>query len=474
MNDHFKSEVKLLQQEIKDIMNEIAIYNQMKKDKVGEEELVDMIFQITRKYSKIPSIHLSYCELLISRQLRKQNFIEAGIGCVHVISYIYNYLRHTKKINIAVLNMKHLRDIADKFIDYEEPLLTIESDLLTENSLIKYVFDGIDDFNKANLHSFALSLCYFILPYFRAIENYKKLAEIHKKINELYTNMLDVNNRYIGYFYLVSFFNPAPQPMKQYVYRSVLRIKEFQDQLIQVHSKNGLPVTILEAKKQPDPKLKQVKVINVQPFNLETNSPQQGNDFPHTNTFCSEVRMMLDGAKPEVLEKACKDRTILQLKHPFPSMVEREEVVSSEVIRLSPIQSSTDDINSKVEQFSALLERREELRLSALQVLLKGILSAEVNGGPGAICKTFLNKDSLETNRYPVKDVKKLVDVMQKLLDNCKDGLSIHKDKMKAESAGLQNIFELGFLALDRTLKECRDLASEYCKKREEEGDNDI
>ena len=58
---------------------------------------------------------------------------------------------------------------------------------------------------------------------------------------------------------------------------------------------------------------------------------------------------------------------------------------------------------------------------------------------------------------------------MQKLLDNCKDGLSIHKDKMKAEAAGLQNIFELGFLQLDRTLKECKDLASEYCKKM---GDN--
>ncbi len=117
-----------------------------------------------------------------------------------------------------------------------------------------------------------------------------------------------------------------------------------------------------------------------------------------------------------------------------------------------------------MEELADLLLNREKLRLSSLQLLLKGILCADVNGGPCTGCQTFLNKESLKKNLYPVEDVNKLVNVMQKLWENCKEGLAIHKSQMKAEAAGLQNVFETGFIQLERTIKECKSLVEEYVK----------
>ncbi|EMD44375.1 dedicator of cytokinesis domain containing protein [Entamoeba histolytica KU27] len=454
--EKFEEELLLLKNEISKMFNYMKEHQKLIDEHVGEDVIFDNIFSFAQEYSRVPSVHLSWYKTLSEKQGERGNYVEAGICAVHFVSYIYKYL----KDKIPLLNENYLTEITTDFLDYEKPLLRTDLEELSEQSLVTWVFKGIDSFQQANLHSFAIALCYFIIPYFSANHDFRKLAQTHKRINELYSYMVDPNNRYIGYFYLVSFFGTFANAGKKYVYRSTLRIKEFQELLIKMHPQGQ----ILESKKEPDPSKAQISVINVSPFNIGGDSTKGGSDFPHTSTFCSEIRVVLDGAKPDVLEKACKKRTILKLKHSFPSVLEREEVIEQTNMMLTPIQSSTDDINCKVEQLATLLEKREELRLSTLQVLLKGILSAEVNGGPGAICKTFLNKEGLDKKLYPAEDVQKLFDVMQNLLDNCKEGLAIHKGQMKAEAAGLQNIFELGFLQLERTVKECKVLVDEYVK----------
>ncbi|ELP86990.1 dock-10, putative [Entamoeba invadens IP1] len=459
--EKFEEELLLLKDKISEMFQFMEEHERLIKENYGQDAVFDNIFQFAEKYKDVPSVHLSWYKMLETSQQNKGNFIEAGVCAVHYVHYIYKYIED----KVANLQIDYLKQITTDFLDYEDPLLRTDSAELTEQSLVDWVFKGIDAFQSANLHSFAISLCYFIIPYFSANHNFRKLADTHKRINVLYSHMVDTNNRYIGYFYLVSFYGKFHCAGKQFVYRSTLRIKEFQEALVKMHSQGEQPASIVESKKQPDPNLRQIGVINVTPFNEEGTAPLTGVDFPHTRIFCSEIRRSLDGAKPDVLEKACKERTMLRLRHAFPSVLEREEVISQSITTLTPIQSSTDDISSKAEQLSLLLEKREELRLSSLQVLLKGILSAEVNGGPGAICRTFLNKDSLEKKMYPEEDVQKLFLVMQGLLEHCKEGLAIHKGQMKAEAAGLQNIFELGFLQLERTVKECKALIDENIKK---------
>ncbi|KAL7718676.1 Dedicator of cytokinesis protein [Entamoeba marina] len=455
----FLNEIKLLQDEIHKMFDFMNHHQSLEKQMVGKDVFIDDIFKFAQEYASVPTVHFKWYNLLEEEQKKRGNHVEAGVCCVHFVAYIYKFLQN----KIPLLDEHHLMEITTDFLDYQPPLLRTENEQLTEKSLVDWVFKGIHSFSSANLHSFAIALCYFILPYFSANHDFRKLQETHQQIMELYTNMVDTNNRYIGYFYLVTFHGNFPNTGKEYVYRSCLRIKEFQTYLIQMHSSNSKlpPATILEAKKQADANARQISVINVSPFN-EDGSAQVTGDFPHTSIFCSEVRVTLDGAKPDVLEKACKRRTVLEVKHSFPSVLEREEVIKKTENQLSPIQSSTDDINAKVIQLATLLEKKDELRLSSLQIVLKGILSAEVNGGPGAICKTFLNKDALERNKYPKADVQKLFNVMQYLLDKCKEGLAIHKGQMKAEAAGLQNIFELGFLQLERTIKEAKVLVDGY------------
>ncbi|ELP91827.1 hypothetical protein EIN_422060 [Entamoeba invadens IP1] len=184
--------------------------------------------------------------------------------------------------------------------------------------------------------------------------------------------------------------------------------------------------------------------------------------FLSTNIFASEISYNPTGGKMDELSKVCKKRTVIITKKSLPSVLEREPVVSTEEVTLTPIQSNTDDIEKQIEKVASLIESTSTNtgKISQLQRQLMGILCANVNGGVLAVCNTFFTKENIKN--FGQNDVKNLYDSILRVVDLCKTGLRLHKSFMKIEFSRLQNVMELGLVNIERTLRECGVIIDAY------------
>ncbi|KAL7714233.1 DOCKER domain-containing protein [Entamoeba marina] len=173
------------------------------------------------------------------------------------------------------------------------------------------------------------------------------------------------------------------------------------------------------------------------------------------NTFVIEIGI---GKGASVIKK----RTIITTKRCFPSVMEREVVINKKEITLSPVETGTADVETMLQELSADIKKLKDdkdAKISNLQRRLMGILSANVNGGIGLYLTQFLSKDRIE--RYDENQVIDLYTIIERILSVCKDGLSIHKNHMKAENAQIQNVMEEGYLTLEKLTKDARNALTE-------------
>jgi len=209
-----------------------------------------------------------------------------------------------------------------------------------------------------------------------------------------------------------------------------------------------------------DPTIPFITVINVNPFKDGRKQTKFCVNFCGSDGFVSEKPIKSEKKHPG-LEDTQKVRTIFKTAHSIPSVLEREPIIDIKESTLSPIECCIDDVDNKLEDLSTSIEElvtklknksNKDVNVTSLQPKLKGILVAEVNGGIGAICDTFLKSPNIE--KYKIEHVSKLYQLLQRTLDACKRGLTIHKSNMKQEHAGIQSVFDRGYLATSKIIRD--------------------
>ncbi|BFU21928.1 dedicator of cytokinesis, putative [Entamoeba histolytica HM-1:IMSS-B] len=468
-NKKFGEELKLLRDHVQSFLRDLSDLEILKK---SSEKAIDLIterkLEIAQKYIDCPQIHIPWFKMIANEHEKRGNYVEAGIAIVHIIHFIYC----TIKDDIHPLNVEYLKEITNDFLDYKQPSFQSSSTTLNTDTLVEEVKHGVQLFKTAHVYSFAIALYNFIIPYFISNKNYAELALAHEEVNTLYNG---ITEPFIWYYYCVGFYGEKAfekDHKKQYIYRSSLRLKEFGNEIKEMRKKdlNGIGIspdwkTNIEGIDIDKCTTPFYTVVNVYPFKDGRKQNNFNVNFTGVGVFVSEQTCKTDKKHPG-LEDTQKVRTIYKTKHNIPSVLEREEVQSVIQKVMSPIECCIDDVDNKLEDLSTSIEdfKNKDTNIMSLQPKLKGILVAEVNGGIGAICDTFLKQPNIQ--KYDVDYVLNLYSLLQRTLFTCKRGLTIHKSNMKQEHAGIQSVFDRGYLSTSKIIRDVKADVLEYARSK--------
>lgn len=465
LNKRFGDELDILHNHIMAFLGNLADLERLKESNESAKDIIiERQLEIAQRFIDCPQIHIPWFRMIAEEQEKRENYVEAGVATVHVVNFIYCAI----KDSIHPLDVEHLRHITNDYLDYMKPAYQSGSTMMNADVLVEEVKHAVRMFKSAHLYSFAIGLYNFIIPYFSSNKNYAELAAAHEDVNSLYA---DITQPFIWYYYRVGFYGQSlfgSYHQKQYIYRSPLRAREFALAICQMHKKKVRGIDITPDWKTDvsdiDPKSPYITVIDVKPFKDERKQTKFAIDFTGANKFVSEKPVKSDKKHPG-LEDTRKTRTVFTTAHCIPSVLERELITEVVETERTPIECCVDDIDYKLEDLSTSISelKNKETNVVSLQPKLKGILVAEVNGGIGTICETFLKAPNIE--KYKVDDVIHLYQLLQKTLDVCKKGLSIHKSNMKQEHAGIQSVFDRGYLTTSKLVRDVRNDVIEYATR---------
>ncbi|XP_057169795.1 dedicator of cytokinesis protein 11 isoform X4 [Ursus arctos] len=185
--------------------------------------------------------------------------------------------------------------------------------------------------------------------------------------------------------------------------------------------------------KELDPKYAHIQVTYVKPYFDDKELTERKTEFERNhniNRFVFEAPYTLSGKKQGCVEEQCKRRTILTTSNSFPYVKKRIPINYEQQINLKPIDVATDEIKDKTAELKTLCSSAD-VDMIQLQLKLQGCVSVQVNAGPLAYARAFLN-DS-QASKYPPKKVNELKDMFRKFIQACSIALELNERLIKED-----------------------------------------
>jgi len=140
-----------------------------------------------------------------------------------------------------------------------------------------------------------------------------------------------------------------------------------------------------------------------------------------------------------------KRRTTIQTEYTFPAVVSRLRVISSEEEDLSPIIVAIDDMQRRVTE---LRSERNSMDLKRIQLRLQGSVSVQVNQGPLAYARAFLDRE----HEFPIQDINKLKAIFRDFVECCGELLIRNSQLISPDQADYQKQLECDYTKLCQVL----------------------
>lgn len=123
------------------------------------------------------------------------------------------------------------------------------------------------------------------------------------------------------------------------------------------------------------------------------------------NQFKYSVPFTLTGkSQAKTIDQQWKRSTILIVKEPFPYIMTRQLVFSRHIQTYCPIEVAINDIEEKIEDMEAELEKQNHADTNNLMRIIQGCVLPQVNAGVGEVARVFLSP-----NRVLSDNVKELL-----------------------------------------------------------------
>ncbi|KAG9335582.1 hypothetical protein JZ751_004486 [Albula glossodonta] len=240
--------------------------------------------------------------------------------------------------------------------------------------------------------------------------------------------------------------------------------------------------------KDLDSKYAYIQVTHVTPYLEEKELADRKTDFERSHNirrFVFETPFTVSGKKQGGVEEQCKRRTILTnyctfahesvasiigsgvdegsagsvalglcssetaATHCFPYVKKRIAVMYQHHTDLNPIEVAIDEMSRKVAELRQLCSA-SDVDMIRLQLKLQGSISVQVNAGPLAYARAFL--DDSCTKKYPDNKVKQLKEVFRQFVDACGQGLGINERLIKEDQQEYHDEMKANYRDLAREL----------------------
>ncbi|XP_077077561.1 dedicator of cytokinesis protein 9 isoform X10 [Siphateles boraxobius] len=420
----FPSDVKDLTKKIRTVLMATA---QMKEHERDPEMLVDLQYSLAKSYASTPELRKTWLDSMARIHVKNGDLSEAAMCYVHVAALVAEYLRRKGMFKQGCSAFRVVTPNIDEEASMMEDVgmqdVHFNEDVLME--LLEACADGLW---KAERYELISDIYKLIIPIYEKRRDFEKLSHLYDTLHRAYSKVTEVmhtGKRLLGTYFRVAFFGQGffeDEDGKEYIYKEpkFTPLSEISQRLLKLYSdKFGAEnVRMIQDSgkintKDLDSKYAYIQVTHVSPFLEEKELLERRTDFERSHNirrFVFEMPFTVSGKKQGGVEEQCKRRTILTTTHSFPYVKKRIAVMYQHHVDLNPIEVAIDEMSKKVLEIRQLCSC-SDVDMIQLQLKLQGSISVQVNAGPLAYARAFL--DDASTKKYPDNKVKQLKEVFR-------------------------------------------------------------
>uniref|UniRef100_A0A8C5CRE9 Dedicator of cytokinesis 11 n=1 Tax=Gadus morhua TaxID=8049 RepID=A0A8C5CRE9_GADMO len=470
----FPAEVKSLTKRIRTVLMATA---QMREHERDPEMLLDLQYSLARSYASTPELRRTWLDSMARAHLKNGDLSEAAMCHVHVAALVAEYLHRKKLFPSGLAPFKKVTFNID-----EEAAMKEDSGMqdvyYTEEVLVEHLEACVEALWKAERYELITHVAKLIIPVYERRHELMKLSRLYETLTRAYNKIMEVmqsGRRLLGTYFRVAFYGQGffeEEDGKEYIYKEpkLTGLSEISQRLLSLYGdKFGAEnVQIIQDSnkvnpKELDPKLAYVQVTFVKAYFEEKEAPEKKTAFEkchNINRFVFETPYTLTGKKHGGVEEQCKRRTVLTTSNTFPYVKKRVEVVSERQVELKPVDVAIDEMRARTAELTKLCSS-PEVDMIKLQLILQGCVSVQVNAGPMAYARAFL--DDSRTNQSASKKAKELKDIFRRFVEACSIALDMNERLIKEDQFEYQEGLKSNFKDM---VKELSDIIHEEVRVR--------
>uniref|UniRef100_A0A3Q1ERQ1 Dedicator of cytokinesis 11 n=1 Tax=Acanthochromis polyacanthus TaxID=80966 RepID=A0A3Q1ERQ1_9TELE len=433
----FPSEVKGLTKRIRTVLMATA---QMREHEKDPEMLLDLQYSLARSYASTPELRRTWLDSMARAHLKNGDLSEAAMCYVHVAALVAEYLHRKKLFPSGLAAFKKITFNIDEEAAMKEDT-GMQDVYYTEEVLVEHLEVCVEALWKAERYELITHIAKLIIPIYEKRHEYEKLSRLYDTLHRAYNKIMEViqsGRRLLGTYFRVAFYGQGffeEEDGKEYIYKEpkLTGLSEISQRLLTLYGEKFGPenVKIIQDSnkvnpKELDAKFAYVQVTFVKPYFEEKEAPEKKTDFEkchNISRFVFETPYTLSGKKHGGVEEQCKRRTVLITANTFPYVKKRVEVVGEKQVELKPVDVAIDEMKARTVELTKLCSN-QEVDMIQLQLKLQGCVSVQVNAGPMAYARAFL--DDSKSNQSGSKKVKELKDIFRIILINsCHLGMAL-------------------------------------------------
>lgn len=331
----------------------------------------------------------------------------------------------------------------------------------------------VDGLWKAERYETISEVSKLLIPIYEKRREFEKLTQLYRTLHNAYTKILEVmqsGKRLLGTYFRVAFYGQGffeEEDGKEYIYKEpkLTGLSEISLRLLNLYGeKFGTDnVKMIQDSnkvnvKDLDVKFAHIQITYVKPYLEEQELSDRKTDFERNhniNRFVFETPYTLSGKKHGSVEEQCKKRTILTTSNSFPYVKKRIPVIYEHQMDLKPIDVAIDEIKDKTADLQKICSS-VDVDMIQLQLKLQGCVSVQVNAGPLAYARAFL--DDSRSSKYSSKKIKELKDIFKQFIQACATALDLNEQLIKEDQFEYQEGLKTNFREM---VKELSDIIHE-------------
>uniref|UniRef100_A0A8C2JJW2 Dedicator of cytokinesis 9 n=1 Tax=Cyprinus carpio TaxID=7962 RepID=A0A8C2JJW2_CYPCA len=462
-NTAFPSDVKDLTKKIRTVLMATA---QMKEHERDPEMLVDLQYSLAKSYASTPELRKTWLDSMARIHVKNGDLSEL----------MFSYLVLFRQPCVMCMWQRMFKQGCTAFrvvtpnVDEEASMMEdvgMQDVHFNEDVLMELLEECADGLWKAERYELISDIYKLIIPIYEKRRDFERLAHLYDILHRAYSKVTEVmhtGKRLLGTYFRVAFFGQGffeDEDGKEYIYKEpkFTPLSEISQRLLKLYSdKFGAEnVKMIQDSgkinpKDLDSKYAYIQVTHVTPFLEEKELLERKTDFERSHNirrFVFEMPFTVSGKKQGGIEEQCKRRTILTTMHCFPYVKKRIAVMYQHHVDLNPIEVAIDEMSKKVLEIRQLCSC-SDVDMIQLQLKLQGSISVQVNAGPLAYARAFL--DDASTKKYPDNKVKQLKEVFRQFVEACGLGLGVNERLIKEDQQEYHDEMKANYRDLTKEL----------------------
>ncbi|XP_068165077.1 dedicator of cytokinesis protein 9 isoform X5 [Antennarius striatus] len=459
----FPSDVKDLMKRIRTVL---MATEQMKEHENDPEMLVDLQYSLAKSYTSTPELRKTWLDSMARIHNKNGDLSEAAMCYVHVAALVAEYLWRKGMFRQGCSAFR----VITPNIDEEAAMMEdvgMQDVHFNEEVLMELLEECGDGLWKAERYELIADVYRLIIPIYEQRRDFEKLTHLYDTLHRAYTKVMEVmhsGKRLLGTYFRVAFFGQGffeDEDGKEYIYKEpkFTPLSEISQRLLKLYSdkfgQENVKIIQDSGKVNPkdlDSKYAYIQVTHVTPYLEDKELEDRKTDFEKSHNirrFVFETPFTVSGKKQGGVEEQCKRRTVLTTTHCFPYVKKRIAVMYQHQTDLSPIEVAIDEMSAKVAELR-LLCSASEVDMIRLQLKLQGSISVQVNAGPLAYARAFLDESSAK--KFPDNKVKQLKEVFRQFVDACGQALGVNERLIKEDQQEYHDEMKANYKDLTREL----------------------